>query len=87
MKTPWFPPNTYPARRGLYERDWRGVDNLFAEDRAIHMDLWEPDPNPMSICYPGMWYVESKLGCNYWERAWEQNLPWRGWTEQRRAAA
>lgn len=75
-KTEWFPPNTYPTRRGLYERDWTDTDILPVEERRIHMDMWEPISNPIDILYPGVWYVEpggNDASC--------QNLPWRGLTK------
>lgn len=72
-KTKWFPPNTHPIRRGLYERDWTNTDILPVEDRRIHLDLWEPVLNKLDILYPGVWYVSPG-----WNDASWQNLPWRG---------
>lgn len=46
-KTPWYPPNTHPVRRGWYERDWRNTDILPAHERTICMDFWEPVRNPI----------------------------------------
>ena len=34
-KTPWFPPDTYPTRRGLYERDWRKTYIIPVSDRKM----------------------------------------------------
>ena len=72
-KTPWFPPDTYPARRGLYERDWRQTDILPVEERKIYLDLWEPIDDPSDSLYPGIWFVPPD-----WNDASRQHLPWRG---------
>ena len=95
-KTPWFPENTHPSRRGWYERDhrncWKYADHT---DRKITRDLWEPVNDPNDILFPGVWYV---IGESYWffnhltgQRKWiadplsdasQQNLPWRGLMEK-----
>lgn len=92
-RTPWYPADTHPARRGWYERDHRQVQYQNPEDSRISLDLWEPVPNRRSILYPGVWYVK---GEPYWYNnpltgqrtlndnlndASHQNLPWRGLTE------
>lgn len=73
-RTPWFPANTHPARRGWYERDhrkcWKYIN---PDDRRIQLDLWEPVPKGHDL-YPGVWYVQDG-GLN---DASNQNLPWRG---------
>lgn len=73
-RTPWFPANTHPARRGWYERDHRKCPYKDKKDRGIFLDLWEPVNNPRDILYPGVWYVQAG-GLN---DASHQNLPWRG---------
>ena len=77
-RTPWFPANTHPARRGWYERDhrqcWRYIN---PDDRRIQLDLWEPVPKGHDL-YPGVWYVQDG-GLN---DASHQNLPWRGLTQE-----
>ena len=94
-KTPWFPGNTYPARRGWYERDHRNCNYWNKDERRITRDLWEPMTDPKHILYPGVWYV---LDEPYWwtnaltgARKWiaeplndasHQNLPWRGLVEK-----
>lgn len=90
-RTPWFPADTHPARRGWYERDhrkcWKYIN---PDDRRIQLDLWEPAPKGHDL-YPGVWYV---LDEPYWhlhpltgQKKWigeplndasHQNLPWRG---------
>ena len=55
--TPWFPANTHPKWRGLYERDWRGTDILPVEDRQVILDYWIPAPNPKDSLYPGVWFI------------------------------
>ena len=92
-RTPWYPADTHPVRRGWYERDHRHVQYQTPEDSRISLDLWEPVPNRRSILYPGVWYVK---GEPYWytnpltgqrtlndniNDASHQNLPWRGLTE------
>ena len=95
-KTPWFPENTHPARRGWYERDHRNCwVYITPADRRITRDLWEPVNDPKHFLYPGVWYV---LDEPYWfynhltgQRKWIaeplndaslQNLPWRGLMEK-----
>lgn len=97
-RTPWFPGDTVPARRGWYERDHRNVGTyLDPKDRRISRDLWEPVTDRDSILYPGVWYV---LDEPYWltnpltgKRTWvaeplndasKQHLPWRGLAEKPR---
>ena len=72
-KTPWYPANTHPVRRGWYERDWRDTDILPVHERTICMDFWEPVRNPRDLLYPGVWYVLPGLN-----DASLQHLPWRG---------
>lgn len=74
-RTAWYPPDSYPLRRGLYERDWRHTNILPEEERAISLDHWEPVPNPADSLYPGIWYVQPG-----WNDATIQQLPWRGLT-------
>jgi hypothetical protein len=89
-RTPWFPGDTHPVRRGLYERDHRQCSYSHEEDKRISLDLWEPVKDPKDILYPGVWYV---IGTPYLhinpltnKRAWmdnindasRQDLPWRG---------
>lgn len=71
--TDWYPPDTHPVRRGLYERDWTNTDILPAEDRRIHMDLWDPVSDTRDPLCPGIWYVQPG-----WNDATWQRLPWRG---------
>lgn len=73
MITDWYPADTHPVQRGLYERDWSGTDILPVEDRRIHIDLWEPVTDTRSTLYPGVWYVDPG-----WNDATHQHLPWRG---------
>jgi hypothetical protein len=92
-RTPWYPADTHPVRRGWYERDHRQVPYQDRADRRISLDLWEPVNDPKSILYPGVWYVQ---GTPYWHTcpltgrrslldnindASHQNLPWRGLTK------
>lgn len=81
-RTPWYPANTNPARRGWYERDHRQCSTYVnPKDRRIHLDFWEPVDDPRSIIYPGVWYVQDG-GFN---DATFQQLPWRGLTREARA--
>lgn len=93
-RTPWYPADTHPVRKGWYERDHRGcVAYTNPAERRISLDLWEPVNDPKSILYPGVWYVQ---GTPYWHTcpltgrrtlsdnindASHQNLPWRGLTK------
>lgn len=88
-KTPWFPGDVVPVRRGWYERDHRKCMNYIdPTDRRISLDLWEPIEDPKESLYPGVWYVKEP---GYWmelahRRVWvdgindasRQDLPWRG---------
>jgi hypothetical protein len=94
-RTPWFPGNTVPARKGWYERDHRGCTRYIdPKDRRINLDLWEPVSDPADILHPGVWYVQ---GTPYWHTnpltgrrtllddindASQQHLPWRGLTQK-----
>lgn len=94
-KTPWYPANTHPVRKGWYERDHRRVSEYIDKaDRRISLDLWEPVNDKSDSLYPGVWYVQ---GEPYWytnfltgkrilsdniNDASRQNLPWRGLTEK-----
>ena len=71
--TQWFPKDTYPIHRGLYERDWRDTDIIPKESRVISLDFWEPVTSRRSNLYPGVWYVGEEMN-----DASYQNLPWRG---------
>lgn len=93
-KTPWFPANTYPARRGWYERDHRKAGYLDPSQCRITRDLWVPVDDTASILWPGVWYVLDEpytyedpfTGKRTWvdeplNDASRQNLPWRGLTK------
>lgn len=94
-RTPWFPANTHPARRGWYERDHRQCwEYINPAERIIAMDWWEPVKDKSDRLYPGVWYVqgepynfinpfthECKWVMNPMNDASRQDLPWRGITE------
>lgn len=89
-----FPGAVVPARRGWYLRDHRAVaEYIHDTDRRFCVDLWEPDNDPRSNCYPGVWYVcEGAYAYrNQMTGAWvdldgindasQQQLPWYGLAE------
>ena len=94
-RTPWYPANTHPTRRGWYERDHRRViAYIDPADRRISLDLWEPVPDPKHILHPGVWYVQDppswytnpytgkRVLLDNLNDASHQNLPWRGLTKK-----
>lgn len=92
-RTPWYPPDTYPARGGWYERDHRQCNYADPSERRISLDKWVPVRDRKDPLFPGLWYLacvpfwfqnpftgERKLVQNALDDASRQNLPWRGLT-------
>lgn len=90
IEKPWNAGNTYPSKKGWYERDHRMCDYPNLDERKISMDLWEPTNDPSDLFYPGLWFVvtEPYLFRNPFtgEQRWvdkplndasHQHLPWR----------
>jgi hypothetical protein len=64
-----------PKARGWYVRDHRACPYPNPRDRIFSADFFEPDPDPLSITYPGVWYVHDAAGGL--NDASYQNLPWK----------
>lgn len=73
--TNWNQARTPPTARGWYERNHLACPYPDPRDRVISVDFFEPEPDALSIIYPGVWYVYD--GVSGLNDASYQNLPWR----------
>lgn len=71
QRTPWFPPDVNPVRKGVYERD-HTTSRFFAGRAPIRFSYWTGK-------HWGGWSVHHAAAIRNKSRpSWEQNIPWRG---------